>query len=113
MRKLIGRAGPLLIFAPSRDGGSREPEALVPAPPAEGAGPRMTPIDRTAPAPTLAEKLEQVVAGALGRRRRVPSPAGAAVEDLWDPAGVPGPLEIAIESRAQRVAWWLWAGGRR
>ena len=86
MRKLIGRAGPLLIFAPSRVAGSREAEAV---------------------APTLAEKLEQALAGTLGRKR------DPAVEDLWDPAGVPGPLEIAIESRARRVAWRLWAGGRR
>lgn len=84
MRKLIGRAGPLLIFAPSRA--------------AE---------DERALAPTLGAKLEQALAGTLGQKR------DPAVEDLWDPAGVPGPLEIAIESRAQRVAWRLWAGGRR
>lgn len=119
MRKLIGRAGPLLIFAPSRvaGGGGREAEVRVPGPgeqaAREGAMAR-TDAERFEPAaPSLAERLEQAVAGAFGRRRAPrPVPAGA-VEDLWDPAGVPGPLEIAIASRAQRVAWWLRAGGRR
>lgn len=116
MRKLIGRAGPLLIFAPSRlaEDGSREAEPLAPAQPQPGDGAREevmagTGPQRAAAAPTLAEKLEMALAGTFGRRRDT----SAAVEDLWDPAGVPGPLEVAIASRAQRVAWRLWAGGRR
>lgn len=121
MRKLIGRAGPLLIFAPSRvaGGGGREAEVRVPGPREQEAAAPEGAMTRTDPerfepaAPSLAERLEQAVAATFGRWRG-PSPLpAAAVEDLWDPAGVPGPLEIAIASRAQRVAWWLRAGGRR
>lgn len=115
MIKLIGRAGPLPIFAPARAADeSRETEVLAPVQPEPGAAVREEDMTGTGPerapaAPTLAEKVEMALAGTFGWRRG-PS---AAVEDLWDPAGVPGPLEIAIGSRAQRVAWRLWAGGRR
>lgn len=58
----------------------------------------------------LGKRVEGIVSRYRGRER--PRQESAA-EDLWDPAGVPGPLEIVLPSPARRLQYWFRAAGRR